>query len=98
MNRKRSLLIALPVLVILAALAFYEYVYLGIQAEVASVKEAQTAKANSLQKYLTFVRRSRTSRSRSCGCGRKGKLLSPSCFPEIPCPWLRLHCRVRSRV
>ncbi len=55
MNRKRSLLIALPVLVILAALAFYEYVYLGIQAEVASVKEAQTAKANTLQKYLTFV-------------------------------------------
>jgi hypothetical protein len=55
MNRKRSLLIALPVLVILAAFAFYEYVYLGIQAEVASVKEAQTAKANTLQKYLTFV-------------------------------------------
>ena len=55
MNRKRSLLVALPVLVILAALAFYEYVYLGIKAEVASVKETQAAKANTLQKYLTFV-------------------------------------------
>jgi hypothetical protein len=55
MNRKKSLLIALPVLVILAALAFYEYVYLGIRAEVASIKEAQAAKASTLQKYLTFV-------------------------------------------
>jgi hypothetical protein len=55
MNRKRSLLIALPVLVILAGWAFYEYVYLEIKAEVASAKETQTAKANSLQKYLTFV-------------------------------------------
>ena len=55
MNRKRSLLVALPILVILVALAFYEYVYLPIKAEVASVKETQTAKANTLQKYLAFV-------------------------------------------
>ena len=55
MNRKRSLLIALPVLVILAAWAFYEYGYLQVRAEVASAKEMQTAKANSLQKYLAFV-------------------------------------------
>ena len=46
MNKKRTLLLALPLLVILAALAFYEYVYLGIRAEVASVKETQTAKAS----------------------------------------------------
>jgi hypothetical protein len=55
MNKKRSLLIALPILVMLAALAFHEYAYLSIKAEVASVKEMQTAKASSLQKYLTFV-------------------------------------------
>src|SRR3974377_1226466 len=57
MNRKKSLLIALPVLVILAALAFYQYVYLAIRAEVVSVKEMQTSKANSLQKYMIFVSR-----------------------------------------
>jgi hypothetical protein len=57
MHRKRGLLIALPVLVLLAALAFYEYVYLGIKAEVTSIKETETAKTNSLQKYLTFVAR-----------------------------------------
>ncbi len=55
MNRKKSLLIALPVLIVLAGLAFYEYVYLAIIAEVASVKEMQTSKTNSLQKYMTFV-------------------------------------------
>ncbi len=55
MNRKRSLLIALPILLILAGVVFYEYVYLGIVAEITSVKEMQTAKANSLQKYMAFV-------------------------------------------
>jgi hypothetical protein len=55
MNKKRSLLVALPLLILLAALAFYEYVYLQIKADVASVREAQTAKATSLQKYLAFV-------------------------------------------
>jgi Type II secretion system (T2SS), protein M subtype b len=55
MNKKRSLIVALPLLIILAGLAFYEYVYLQIKAEVASVMATQAAKANSLQKYLTFV-------------------------------------------
>ena len=56
MNKKR-ILVALPLLTILAALAFYEYVYLQIKADIASVKEAQAAKAGSLQKYLAFVAR-----------------------------------------
>ncbi len=56
-NRKTALLIALPVIIVLAALAYYEYVYLNIQAEIASVKEMETAKANNLQKYTAFVAR-----------------------------------------
>jgi hypothetical protein len=55
MNKKRSLFVALPLLGILAALAFYEYVYLQIKADIAAVRETQTVKANSLQKYLAFV-------------------------------------------
>jgi hypothetical protein len=54
-NRKKSLVIALPVLVILAGLALYQYGYLQIKAEIASVKEMQAAKIKTLQKYLTFV-------------------------------------------
>ncbi len=55
MNRKKSLYIALPVLIILAALAYYEYAYLGVKAEIASVRETEAAKTTSLVKYLTFV-------------------------------------------
>jgi hypothetical protein len=55
MNRKKSLTMALPVLVILVALTLYEYGYLGIRAEVNSVREAEAVKANTLQKYLTFL-------------------------------------------
>jgi hypothetical protein len=54
-NRKRSLLIALPILVILAGLAFYQYGYLQVKAEITSVKEMQAAKINTLQKGMTFV-------------------------------------------
>ena len=54
-SRKQLLLVALPVLVILAALVFYQYVYIPVKAEIASVKEMQTAKLKSLQKYMTFI-------------------------------------------
>jgi len=54
-ERKKGLLMALPVLVILAGLAFYEYVYLGVKADIASVKEMQTAKESNLKKYMSFV-------------------------------------------
>ena len=37
-NRKGSLLIALPVLVILAGLVSYQYGYLQVRAEIASIK------------------------------------------------------------
>ena len=54
-SRREILLIALPVLVILAGLIFYQYVYLQIKAEIASVKEMEAAKVKTLQKYITFV-------------------------------------------
>ncbi len=54
-GRKQIVLLAIPVLAILAALVFYQYVYLPVKAEIASVKEMQTAKLKSLQKYMTFI-------------------------------------------
>jgi hypothetical protein len=54
-DRKRILLIALPVLVILAGLVSYQYGYLQVRAEIASIKEMQAAKVKTLQKYMTFV-------------------------------------------
>jgi uncharacterized protein YdbL (DUF1318 family) len=54
-NRKRSLVIALPILLILAGLVLYQYGYLQVKAEIASVKEMQAAKIKTLQKYLAFV-------------------------------------------
>jgi hypothetical protein len=53
--RKRLLLIALPVLIVLSGLLFYQYVYLQLKAEIASVKEMEAAKVKTLRKYITFV-------------------------------------------
>lgn len=53
--RKRLFLIALPVLIVLSGLLFYQYVYLQVKAEIASVKEMEAAKVKTLQKYITFV-------------------------------------------
>jgi len=55
MTRKKSLIIALPVLILLAAWALYVYGYLTVGEQVTSVKEAEATKTASLEKYLAFV-------------------------------------------
>lgn len=54
-NRRKSLTLALPVLVILAGLALYQYGFLQVRSEIASVKETQKAKIASYEKYAAFV-------------------------------------------
>ncbi|MEW6053898.1 MAG: type II secretion system protein GspM [Nitrospirota bacterium] len=55
MKKNRTLLFTLPLMAILAGLFLYQYVYLGIQSQVASVKENQFVKTRTLQKYITLI-------------------------------------------
>jgi hypothetical protein len=42
-------------MVILIGLALYQYIYVGIQADVASIKEEQALKTEMLEKYITLI-------------------------------------------
>jgi len=55
MKRNTTLLITVPLMVILIGLALYQYVYVGIQADVASIKEEQALKTGMLEKYITLI-------------------------------------------
>jgi hypothetical protein len=54
-NRRRSLALALPVLVILGVFALYQYGYLEVRQEITAVKETQKAKIATYEKYAAFV-------------------------------------------
>ncbi len=49
------MLLSIPILVILTGLVIYQYGFLRIQAELASVREEQESKSKTLQKYLTII-------------------------------------------
>jgi hypothetical protein len=55
MKRNTTLLITVPLMVVLIGLALYQYVYVGIQADVASIKEEQALKTEMLEKYITLI-------------------------------------------
>ena len=55
MKRNTTLLITIPLMVILIGLAFYQYIYIRIQADVASIKEEQAIKTKMLEKYITLI-------------------------------------------
>jgi len=55
MKRNKILFFAVPLMLILALLVVYQYGYLGIRAETASVKEEQDIKLNLLQKYMALI-------------------------------------------
>jgi hypothetical protein len=54
-NRRKSLALAIPVLSILAIAALYQYGYVEVRAQIASVKESQKAKIATYEKYAAFV-------------------------------------------
>lgn len=55
MKRNRLLVIAVPLIVILLFLVSYEYGYLGVQEEVAGIKEEEAVKIRTLQKYIAYI-------------------------------------------
>ncbi len=55
MKRNTTLLITVPLMIILIGLAVYQYIYVRIQADVASIKEEQAVKTKMLEKYITLI-------------------------------------------
>ncbi|MBE0427326.1 MAG: hypothetical protein IBX72_11875 [Nitrospirae bacterium] len=55
MKKSKTLIITLPLMVILFGLIMYNYVYLRIQTDIASLKEEQSIKAKTLEKYINVI-------------------------------------------
>jgi general secretion pathway protein M len=54
-KRSKVLIAAIPLIAVLFVFLMYEYVYLRIQAEVGSIKESQSMKAKTLEKYIALI-------------------------------------------
>jgi hypothetical protein len=54
-GRSRLVSVAAPVIVILAGLVAYQYGYLAVKGEVASLRERQTARWATLHRYLKLI-------------------------------------------
>jgi len=55
MTKSKTLLLSIPLMVVLAGLMIYQYVYVGIQTGVSSVRENEAMKTKTLQKYVTLI-------------------------------------------
>ncbi len=55
MKKNKTLLFTIPVMLILGIFLIYQYVYLGIQEELSTIKEIQEMKTKTLQKYMTLI-------------------------------------------
>jgi hypothetical protein len=55
MKRSKTLIITIPLMVILLGLVMYQFIYLRTQAHVALIKEGQTIKTKTLEKYITLI-------------------------------------------
>jgi hypothetical protein len=55
MKRSNFVVIAIPFIIVLAGLSFYQYGYLRIRSELASLKEMQGLKTKTLEKYITLI-------------------------------------------
>jgi hypothetical protein len=56
MKRNRKLLmLAVPIILILFSLVVYEYAYLGVKAEKASIRERRDTKMKTLNKYIAVI-------------------------------------------
>jgi len=54
-KRNRTLIITIPLMVFLLGFLFYQYVYIRIQSDVASIKESQSIKTRTLEKYISLI-------------------------------------------
>ena len=55
MKRNRTLLFAVPLMLILVFLVVYQYGYVGIRSDLASIKEEQAVKTKLLSKYMSLL-------------------------------------------
>ncbi|MEW6416511.1 MAG: type II secretion system protein GspM [Nitrospirota bacterium] len=55
MKTNKTLIITIPLMVILLGLIMYNYVYLRIRTDIASLKEEQTIKTKTLEKYINLI-------------------------------------------
>ncbi|MEW6003222.1 MAG: type II secretion system protein GspM [Nitrospirota bacterium] len=55
MKKSKTLMITLPLMFILLGLGIYQYGYLRIKADLVSIKEEQSIKKKTLQKYISLI-------------------------------------------
>ncbi len=55
MKKNRTLILTIPVMMILVGLIFYQYIYLGVQKELMTMKESQAIKTKTLEKYVNLI-------------------------------------------
>jgi hypothetical protein len=55
MRKNKTLIITIPLMVILLGLVTYNYVYLRIRTDIALLKEEQSIKTKTLEKYITLI-------------------------------------------
>jgi len=54
-KRNKTFIITIPLMVVLLAYLFYQYGYLRIKSDVASIKESQSMKTKTLEKYISLI-------------------------------------------
>jgi len=55
MKKSKFLFVSIPLMVCLLGLIVYQYVYLGVQGDIASVQESEAIKTKTLEKYITLI-------------------------------------------
>ncbi len=54
-KRNRTLIFTIPLMLVLFGFILYQYVYLGIQSDIAAIKESQAMKTKTLEKYIRLI-------------------------------------------
>jgi hypothetical protein len=83
-RNRRLMIIAVPVLVILAALVFYDYVYLGVRSELSSIRDEQDLKMKTLTKYLILISQGSEYEKKLADLKEKAKAQSARFVPGEP--------------
>jgi hypothetical protein len=55
MRKSKILIVSIPLMIVLTVLLVYQYGYLRIQSEIASIKEDQAIKTRTLEKYINLI-------------------------------------------
>ena len=54
-SKSKLLVVAIPVIIVLAGLVAYQYGYQGVKNEMSSMKEMQASKTKMLEKYISLI-------------------------------------------